>query len=173
MFRIISLVKWKSDDIPASLYCEQYAKILEYGKTHPSLDGSTFDEVRALKLSYLETLESDVSINKDIYKKKKLWLNNCIKIMFLSLIIYSINIISYKQIKYMCENKEIKPSLETPIDGSRERLITYDSLPKYSSDSTVESCMEKKNIIVENISDSTNQLSENYLKKFYKLVFLK
>ena len=73
----------------------------------------------------------------------------------------------------MCENKEIKPSLETPIDGSRERLITYDSLPKYSSDSTVESCMEKKNIIVENISDSTNQLSENYLKKFYKLVFLK
>ena len=116
MIRIIFTNDWKHDIRPKDIYIKSFDDWTVYLKKQETFNENELD--KNVREAYLTALEQGYDINFKIYNTKKNYIANVLKIIVISLIMYSINIVHFKQIKIMLDEKP-----QTNLPGVKEGEI--------------------------------------------------
>lgn len=103
MIRIIFTNKWYHDGQPNRVYTDLFDQITIEEKAK-NLPLNELDKL--VRKQFLIDLEEDLAENSKFYSTKKRYVSNVLKIIVLTLIIYSVNIIHYKQLDTMAKTKK-------------------------------------------------------------------
>jgi hypothetical protein len=142
MYDIISTKKWANDLMPSKLYKDS----CDYFK-HKNPNDDDFSTEKKVKEYYLTLLEDANELNFKVYDSKKKKFPLLFKIILISLVLYSVNITTYKYIKMADDNKKKEQEVPklTPV------------LPvKVSTNEGVNSTGTTKTILTEQAGDSSN-----------------
>jgi len=144
MIRIIFTNKWNHDGQPNRVYTDLFDQVTieEKDKNLP------LNELEKLvRNQFLIDLEEDLAENSRFYSTKKKFVSNILKIIVLTLILYSVNIIHYKHLTIMDKTKKERvdegnktktnKSLSTEQDKKAKNVVSFSEFisEKENSDS--------------------------------------
>lgn len=114
MVNVLYLKEWYDDNDPSGIYkgTMNNAKLV-----YPEL--TTRELERITKESYLETLELNVKDNNKTYDKKKKKVSVLIKVIVITLIVYSVNITHYKFLNVMGTERTNETPQTTKVETAR------------------------------------------------------
>ena len=105
MVKIMFTKEWCHDYDPSEVYIDLFdKKTVALKKIEP--DCTLQDIEIEVRENYLSRLEKNVSENFAIYCIKKKYVSNILKIMLISILIYSFNIVHYKQLTTMAKTND-------------------------------------------------------------------
>lgn len=95
MVRIIFTKEWRNDNDPKEIYKDLFDEWTIYLKEKtPDYSPQYLDQ--KVRDAYNKGLEIDIDYNFKIYSQKKTYVKNVLRVILLTLIVYSINIIHFK-----------------------------------------------------------------------------
>jgi len=141
MIRIIFTNKWYQDGQGKLVYKKLFDDVtIEETEKNNGVKPELEILDRITREVYLESLEEDLAENTKVYVCKKNYLTNVLKVIVITLIMYSINIVHFKQIDFMAKKekesnnegiKADKPLLTDSSDNSELRKLVRQEINLY------------------------------------------
>ena len=139
MTKIMFTEEWHQDSTPQKIYIKLFDEMtMWYGINRNSFNLIEID--KSVRESYLASIEKSIDVNYGIYKERKRMLSKILKIIFITLIIYSFNIIHFKLLTKM-EAEKPKPEIETTNENLNVSRSLSDYLTLNLNSKQIDSCV--------------------------------
>jgi len=141
MVKIMFTKEWCQDYEPSEVYVNLFdKKTVALKKIEP--DCSLFDIEIEVRENYLFRLEKNVKENFEIYSNKKKYITIILKIMLISILIYSFNIVHFKQLTTMGKTND--DTTKKTTNEKVEKLEKLTTVAKINDDTTKKTADEIK-----------------------------